>query len=81
MGADGIQWYGEDHMMRTTREYKYSFLPRRCARSGRLLWMTVAMRERIENEWYDGIEAHVSVDYQWYDSAEALIMLIKGVAE
>ena len=81
MGAEGIQWYGEDHVMRTKIEYKYAFFPRRCARSNRLLWMTVAVRERIENEWYDGIEAHVTVDYKWYDSAEALIMMIKKVSE
>lgn len=62
-------------------EYKYSFWPRRCCKSGKLLCFTTAVRVRKFIEWYDGIEAHTTAEDQWYDSSEGLIMMIKKVSE
>ena len=58
-------------------EYKYSFLPRRCARSGRWLWFTPAVRVRKIEEWYDGVEAQRTNVDKWYDTSEGLIMILK----
>ena len=77
--------YGYPHVdtfnERATFEYKYSLWPRRCYTTGRWLWLTTALRGRVINESYDGIEVHKTADDRWYDSSEGLIMLIKKASK
>ena len=73
---DHIEAY--DHWQdRAKFEYKFSFWPRRCYKTGRLVWLETAMRGRA---MWTGPGEPVIED-RWYDSNEALIMMIKKVSE
>ena len=70
---------GSDFNKEAKFEYKYSFLPRRCYKSGKLLWFTLALCGRRIIDYYDGLNIWKAYDDRWYDSCEGLIMMIKGV--
>lgn len=55
-------------------EYKYSMLPRRCYKTGKKLWLNLAVRAR---RTWTGPGTPVTED-RWFDRTEFLIMKIKG---
>lgn len=59
-------------------EYKFSFMPRRCYKTGKLLWMTTALRGRIISRSGD---VTLTVVDRWYDRGEGIIMMLKKVSE
>lgn len=59
-----------------TFEYKFSFLPRRCHKTNKWLWMTTALRGRVVELSPSGL---IKED-RWYNSSEGLIMLLKKVS-
>lgn len=73
--SDEVQAY-DTWLDRAQYEYKFSFWPRRCYKTNRLIWLETAMRGRAV---WTGPGDPVTED-RWYNSDEALIMMIKGVA-
>lgn len=67
--------YQEAFNDRAEYTYRYSFLPRRCYNTGRLLWLTTALRGRA---MWTGPGEPVIED-RWYDSTEGLIIMLKKV--
>ena len=61
---------------RATYDYKWSFWPRRCYTTGRLLFCTLALRGRAI--WTGPGEP--AVEDRWYDRSEGLIMMLKKVS-
>ena len=57
-------------------EYRYCLWPRRCYNTGRWLWLETAMRGRAI--WHGPGEP--VIEEHWYHQHEALVMMIKGVA-
>lgn len=57
-------------------EYKFTFWPRRCYKTGKLLWMTTALRGRAISR--SGDITFLVVD-RWYDRSEGIIMMLKKV--
>lgn len=55
-------------------EYKWCFLPRRCASSNKLLWMTIAVRG---TQIITG-PGEPAVIVNWIDRNEFLILRLKG---
>ena len=56
-------------------EYKYSFIPRRCHNTQRLIW-GLAVRGR----WSVRAGDNVFIDHdRWYHRHEAVIMMLKGL--
>lgn len=73
--SDEVQSY-DPFNDRAQFEYKFSFWPRRCYKTGRLVWLETAMRGR---RIITGPGEPVIED-RWYNRDEALIMMIKGLA-
>jgi len=61
---------------RATFEYQYCFWPKRCYNTGQWLWLETAVRGR---RIITGPGEPV-VEDRWYHPHEALVMMIKGVA-
>ena len=59
---------------RATFEYRYSFIPRRCYKTKRLVW-GVAVRGR----WIITGPGSDVVEDRWYHRHEAIVMMLKGL--
>lgn len=58
-------------------EYKYCLWPRRCYKSKRLIWFTLAMRGRAV--WTGPGEP--AIEDRWYHRDEGLMIIIRKVSD
>jgi hypothetical protein len=62
---------------RASFKYRYCVWPRRCYNTKQWIWLETAMRGRAV---WTGPGDHLIED-RWYHRHEALVMMIKGVAD